>query len=209
MIRVLIADDHAIVRKGLRQIAKEQATGIEVDEAENGQEVIEKIQLVRYDVLVLDISMPGRDGLDILQEVRHSNPTLPVLILSMHPEEQYAIRMLKSGASGYLTKDCAPDQLVPAIEKIARGGKYVSDTLAERLLFNLTGESTRQPHELLSDREYSVLLLIGQGKTPTEIADQLVLSVKTVSTYRTRILEKLNLQNTAALIRYAIENNLV
>ncbi|MFN8441885.1 MAG: response regulator transcription factor [Caldilineaceae bacterium] len=208
MIRVLIADDHAIVRKGLRQIAKEQATGIEVDEAENGQEVIEKVQVNSYDVLVLDISMPGRNGLDILQEVRHSTPKLPVLILSMHPEEQYAIRMLKSGASGYLTKDCAPDQLVPAIQKIARGGKYVSDTLAERLLFDLTGESNQKPHELLSDREYSVLLLIGQGKTPTEIADQMVLSVKTVSTYRTRILEKLNLQSTAELIRYVVENNL-
>lgn len=208
MIRVLIADDHAIVRKGLRQIAKEQATGIEVDEAENGQEVIEKVQVNSYDVLVLDISMPGRNGLDILQEVRHSTPKLPVLILSMHPEEQYAIRMLKGGASGYLTKDCAPDQLVPAIQKIARGGKYVSDTLAERLLFDLTGESNQKPHELLSDREYSVLLLIGQGKTPTEIADQMVLSVKTVSTYRTRILEKLNLQSTAELIRYVVENNL-
>ena len=208
MIRVLIADDHAIVRKGLRQIAKEQATGIEVDEAENGQEVIEKVQVNNYDVLVLDISMPGRNGLDILQEVRHSTPKLPVLILSMHPEEQYAIRMLKSGASGYLTKDCAPDQLVPAIQKIARGGKYVSDTLAERLLFDLTGESNQKPHEILSDREYSVLLLIGQGKTPTEIAEQMVLSVKTVSTYRTRILEKLNLQSTAELIRYVVENNL-
>lgn len=208
MIRVLIADDHAIVRKGLRQIAKEQGSGIEVDEAENGQEVIEKVQTTTYDVLVLDISMPGRNGLDILQEVRHSNPKLPVLILSMHPEEQYAIRMLKSGASGYLTKDCAPDQLVPALQKIARGGKYVSDTLAERLLFDLTGESNQQPHEILSDREYSVLLLIGQGKTPTEIAEQMVLSVKTVSTYRTRILEKLNLQSTAELIRYVVENNL-
>lgn len=208
ILQVLIADDHAIVRKGLRQIAKEQASSIEIDEAENGQEVMEKIQKAKYDVLVLDISMPGRNGLDILQEVRHSHPSLPVLILSMHPEEQYAIRMLKSGASGYLTKDCAPDQLVPAIQKIARGGKYVSDTLAERLLFDLTDESRRRPHELLSDREYSVLLMIGQGKTPTDIADQLVLSVKTVSTYRTRILEKLNLQNTAELIRYVIENNL-
>ena len=209
MIRVLIADDHAIVRKGLRLIAKEQASEIEVDEAENGQEVMEKIRQARYDVLVLDISMPGRNGLDILREVRHALPSLPVLILSMHPEEQYAIRMLKSGASGYLTKDCAPDQLVPAIQKIARGGKYVSDMLAERLLFNLTGEANRPPHELLSDREYSVLVLIGQGKTPTEIAEQLILSVKTVSTYRTRVLEKLNLQSTAELIRYVIENNLV
>ncbi len=209
MIRVLIADDHAIVRKGLRLIAKEQASEIEVDEAENGQEVMEKIRQARYDVLVLDISMPGRNGLDILREVRHALPSLPVLILSMHPEEQYAIRMLKSGASGYLTKDCAPDQLVPAIQKIARGGKYVSDILAEQLLFNLTGEANRPPHELLSDREYSVLVLIGQGKTPTEIAEQLILSVKTVSTYRTRVLEKLNLQSTAELIRYVIENNLV
>lgn len=209
MMRVLIADDHAIVRKGLRQIAKEQATGIEIDEAENGQEVMEKIQQAKYDLLVLDISMPGRNGLDILQEVRHMQPALPVLILSMHPEDQYAIRMLKSGASGYLTKDCAPDQLVPAIQKIARGGKYVSDTLAEKLLFDLTGASTQRPHELLSDREYSVLLMIGEGKTPTEIAEQLVLSVKTVSTYRTRILEKLNIQTTAEMIRYVIENNLV
>ena len=197
------------MRKGLRLIAKEQASEIEVDEAENGQEVMEKIHQARYDVLVLDISMPGRNGLDILREVRHALPSLPVLILSMHSEDQYAIRMLKSGASGYLTKDCAPDQLVPAIQKIARGGKYVSDMLAEQLLFNLTGEANRPPHELLSDREYSVLVLIGQGETPTEIAEQLILSVKTVSTYRTRVLEKLNLQSTAELIRYVIENNLV
>ena len=208
MIKVLIADDHAIVRKGLRQVVKEQAAYMEVDEAEDGQEVLEKIHAGHWDVLVLDISMPKRNGLDILQEIRHSKPNLPVLILSVHPEEQYAVRVLKAGASGYMSKDCAPDELVRAIEKVVAGGKYVSATLAEKLAFDLSGQNGKLPHEMLSDREYSVLLMIGVGKAVGEIASELALSVKTVSTYRARILEKLNLKSNAELIRYVIDNNL-
>jgi DNA-binding NarL/FixJ family response regulator len=208
MINVLIADDHAIVRKGLRQIVKEQAAYMEVDEAADGQEVLEKISQGQWDVLVLDISMPKRSGLDILQEVKHSNPTLPVLILSVHPEEQYAIRVLKAGAAGYMNKDCALDELVRAIQKVVGGGKYVSPTLAEKLAFELSGQNDKAPHETLSDREYSVLLLIGGGKAVGEIAHELALSVKTVSTYRARVLEKLALKSNAELIRYVIDNQL-
>lgn len=208
MIRILVADDHAIVRKGLRQIVREQAAQMEVDEAADGPTVLEKISKGNIDVLVLDISMPGRNGLDILQEVKYLKPALPVLILSMHPEEQYAIRVLKAGAAGYMSKDAAPDELVPALQKLARGGKYVSPQLAELLLFDVTGQSGKAPHETLSDREYTVLLRIGAGKTVSEIGEDLTLSVKTVSTYRARILEKLNLRNNAELIRYVVDHNL-
>ncbi len=208
MIKVLIADDHAIVRKGLRQIVKEQAAYMEVYEAVDGQEVLEKIRDEDWDVLVLDISMPKRSGLDILQEVKHSKPNLPVLILSVHPEEQYAIRVLKAGAAGYMNKDCALDELVRAIQKVVDGGKYVSPTLAEKLAFELSGRNGKSPHEVLSDREYSVLLMIGIGKSVSEIANELALSVKTVSTYRSRVLEKLALKSNAELIRYVIDNQL-
>ena len=208
MIKILIADDHAIVRKGLRQVVKEQAAYMEIDEASDGQEVLEKVRNGPCDVLVLDISMPKRSGLDILQEIKHSKPNLPVLILSVHPEEQYAIRVLKAGAAGYMSKDCAPDELVRAIEKVVAGGKYVSATLAEKLAFELSGQSGKLPHESLSDREYSVLLMIGGGQSVGEIANELALSVKTVSTYRARILEKLNLKSNAELIRYVIDQNL-
>lgn len=208
MIRVLIADDHAIVRKGLRQIVREQTAQMEIEEASDGQTVLDKVRNGHVDVLVLDLTMPGRNGLDILQEVKVLRPTLPVLILSMHPEEQYAIRVLKAGAAGYMSKETAPDELVPAIQKIARGGKYISPTLADLLLFDLTAQAQKPAHELLSDREYTVLLMIGAGKTVSEIADELVLSVKTVSTYRARILEKLNLRTTPELIRYVVDQQL-
>jgi len=209
MIKVLIADDHAIVRKGLRQIVKEQAAYMEVDEAVDGQEVLEKIMAGDWDVLVLDISMPKRSGLDILQEVKHVKPNLPVLVLSVHPEEQYAIRVLKAGAAGYMNKDCALDELVRGIQKVVGGGKYVSPTLAEKLAFDLSGQTNRLPHEVLSDREFSVLLLIGAGKSVSEIALELSLSVKTVSTYRARVLEKLSFHSNADLIRYVIDNSLL
>ncbi len=209
MIKVLIADDHAIVRKGLRQIVKEQAAYMEVDEAADGQEVLEKIMAGDWDVLVLDISMPKRSGLDILQEVKHMKPNLPVLVLSVHPEEQYAIRVLKAGAAGYMNKDCALDELVRGIQKVVGGGKYVSPTLAEKLAFDLSGQNNRLPHESLSDREFSVLLLIGAGKSVSEIATELSLSVKTVSTYRARVLEKLSFHSNADLIRYVIDNSLL
>jgi two-component system, NarL family, invasion response regulator UvrY len=208
MTRVLIADDHAIVRKGLRQTIKEQAPYMEVDEATNGQEVLSKVQAERWDVLVLDISMPKRSGLDILQEVKHSCPSLPVLVLSVHPEEQYAVRVLRAGAAGYMNKDLALDELVQAIQKVISGGRYVSSTLAEKLAFDLGAHSTTLPHESLSNREYRVLLLIGEGQSVGRIAEELALSVKTVSTYRARILQKMNLQSNADLIRYVVAHGL-
>jgi DNA-binding NarL/FixJ family response regulator len=206
-MRVLIADDHAIVRKGLRQIAEESGK-ISVDEAANGQEALDKLRQDRWDALVLDISMPGRHGLDVLQAVRDLQPQLPVLILSMHPEEQYAMRVLKAGASGYMNKDTAPGELVQAIQKIVNGGKYISATLAEKLAYEISGDSDKLPHEKLSDREYRVLVMIGAGKSVSQIAEELSLSVKTVSTYRSRLLEKMNLNNNADLIRYVIDHNL-
>jgi len=162
-----------------------------------------------FDVIVLDITMPGLMGLDVLKQLKSEKPELPVLILSMHPEEQYAIRVLRAGASGYLTKASAPNKLTEAIRKLYGGGKYVSSTLAERLADELGGDLTKLPHETLSDREYQVMCLIASGKTVTQIADQLALSVKTVSTYRTRILEKMRMQSNAELTHYAIENKLV
>ncbi len=208
MTRVLIADDHAIVRKGLRQTIREQAPHIEVDEATNGQEVLSKVQAERWDVLVLDISMPKRSGLDILQEVKHSCPTLPVLVLSVHPEEQYAVRVLRAGAAGYMNKDLALDELVQAIQKVISGGRYVSATLAEKLAFDLGAHSTTLPHESLSNREYRVLLSLGAGQSVSKIAEELSLSVKTVSTYRARILQKMNLHSNADLIRYVVAQGL-
>jgi DNA-binding NarL/FixJ family response regulator len=207
MMRVLIADDHAIVRKGLRQIA-EESRRIVVAEASNGQEALEKLRQDRWDALVLDINMPGRHGLDVLQAARDVQPGLPVLVLSVHPEDQYAMRVLKAGASGYMNKDAAPDELVNALEKVAAGGKYISPTLAEKLAFQLSGDAEMEPHEKLSDREYRVLVMIGAGRTVGQIATELALSVKTVSTYRSRVLEKMNLSTNADLIRYVIDHNL-
>ena len=210
MIKVLIADDHAVVRSGLKQILDETEGEIRVEgEAVNGREVLEKIQARDWDVLVLDITMPGRSGLDILKDIRQLKPGLPVLILSMHAEEQFATRMLKAGASGDLNKESAPEELVKAIRKVYSGGKYVSATQAERMVSELTGDSDKRPHEILSDREYEILCLIASGKTATQIAKELVLSVKTVSTYRSRILEKMNLSTNAQLTHYAIKNGLV
>jgi DNA-binding NarL/FixJ family response regulator len=210
MIKVLIADDHAVVRSGLKQILDETEGEIRVEgEATNGREVIEKVQARDWDVLVLDITMPGRSGLDILKDLRQLKPQLPILILSMHAEEQFATRMLKAGAAGYLNKESAPEELVKAIKKVYAGGKYVSPAQAERMVLELTSDPTKQPHELLSDREYEILCLIASGKTATEIARQLGLSVKTVSTYRSRILEKMNLSTNAQLTHYAIKNGLV
>ncbi len=206
-MRILIADDHAIVRRGLRHIA-EQMAHMSVGEASNGQEVLVKVREERWDALVLDISMPGGNGLDVLQEVKHFLPDLPILVLSVHPEDQYAMRVLKAGASGFMNKDCAPDELLQAIQKIIAGGKYISPTLAERLAFELLGNHDKPPHALLSDREYRVLIMIGAGNSVSEIANELALSVKTVSTYRARVLEKLNLRNNAALIRYVIDQQL-
>lgn len=210
MIRVLIADDHAVVRSGLKQILEETAGEIQVQgEAANAREVLEKLQAQDWDVLVLDITMPGRSGLDILKDVQQLKPGLPVLILSMHSEEQFATRVLKAGAAGYLNKESAPEELVKAIRKVCEGGKYVSLAQAERMVSELAGSRDKPAHELLSDREYEILCLIGSGRTATQIAKQLVLSVKTVSTYRTRILDKMRLETNAQLTHYAIKAGLV
>jgi len=209
MINILIADDHTIVRKGLKQILAETPDMVVADEASNGQEVLEKVRKSNFDVVLLDISMPGRSGLDILKELKSERPKLPVLVLSMYPEEQYAVRVLRAGAAGYLTKESAPDELVVAMRKVAQGKKYVSPSLAEKLAFDLEMDSTRPPHEVLSDREYQVLCMIASGKTVGEIAENLALSTKTISTYRARILEKMNMKNNAELTHYAIQNKLV
>ncbi len=207
-MRVLVADDHAILRKGIRQILSEVPSVSTVDEATNGQEVLARTAKNLYDLVILDISMPGRSGLDILKQLKAERPRLPVLVVSMHPEEQYAMRALKAGASGYLTKESAPDELVVAVQKILEGGKYVSQSLAERFVTELSKPSDKPLHDLLSDREYEIFCLIASGKTVSEIGDDLALSVKTVSTYRSRIIEKTNLKTNAEITRYVIENGL-
>jgi two-component system, NarL family, invasion response regulator UvrY len=208
MIRVFIADDHAIVRKGFCQIIEETDGMQVVGEATNGDDVLAQVSNAEWDVLVLDLSMPGRSGLDVIQAVRDLRPKLPILVLSMHPEDQYAVRLLKNGIAGYINKETALDNLVNAIRKVVTGGKYVSEALAEKMAFDLTGPGDKGSHESLSDREYRVLCMIGEGKSVSQIAEELFISVKTISTYRTRILEKMNLSTTADLIRYAVENNL-
>ncbi len=209
MIKILIADDHAVVRRGLKQILSEGSDMVVVEEASNGNEVLQSIRKQDFDVIVLDISMPDRSGLDVLMELKHMRPKLPVLLLSMYPEEQFAVRVLKAGAAGYMTKESAPDELVRAIRKVLGGGKYVSPSLAERLAYDLETDVGRPRHETLSDREFQVMCMIASGKTVTEIAKELSLSVKTISTYRTRILGKMSMKNNAELIHYAIQNRMV
>ena len=209
MIKILVADDHAIVREGLKQIFSEISEMVISDEADNAQEVLNKILKNDYDMVLLDISMPGRSGLDILKDIKSIKPKLPVLILSMHPEEQYAVRVLKSGASGYLTKESASDELITAIRKVSLGGKYVSSALAEKLAFDLENDNEKPLHETLSNREFQVMCMIASGKVIKEIAEELLLSVKTVSTYRARILEKMKMKHNAEIIYYAIKNGLV
>ena len=209
MLKIFIADDHAIVRQGLKQIVTETRDMIIAGEASNGQELLNKIKDDDYDVVVLDITMPGRNGMDVLRQLRSERPRLPVLMLSIHPEEQYALRALRAGAAGYLTKESAPDELVVAIRKVSMGGKYISSSLAEKLAFELEVGREQEPHETLSDREHQVLCLIASGKTVMEIAQELSLSEKTISTYRSRILEKMKMKNNAELTYYAIKNQLV
>lgn len=208
MIKVLIADDHAVVRRGVKQILQEQPDITVGGEATNAGEVLDQLRAHNWDVLVMDITMPGRSGLDILRDIKQLSPRLPVLILSMHAEAQFAPRVLKSGAAGYLPKESVPDELVKAIRKVYAGGRYITPTQAEKLAFNLGVGAEKPPHETLSDREYQILCFIGSGKTPTQIAAQLSLSVKTISTYRSRILEKMNMRTNAELTRYAIKNGL-
>lgn len=208
VIRVLIADDHAILRRGLRDILVREVKGAVCEEAQNAQEVLSLVQSHDWDLVILDVSMPGRSGFDVLRDLKRMRPNVPVLVLSMHPEDQYGTRVLKAGASGYMNKESAPEELIKAIRKVLAGGRYVSPTLAEKLALDLSAEAEQPLHHRLSDRELEVLRMIGLGKTISHIAEELHLSVTTVSTYRARILEKMNLTNTEELIRYALSNQL-
>jgi two-component system invasion response regulator UvrY len=209
MIKILIADDHPVVRKGLKEIIEEAPDMIVGGEASNGGEVLQQVRKNDYNVVLLDISMPGRSGLEILKQLKSEKPGLSILILSIHPEEQYAVRVLKAGASGYLTKESAPSELLAAIRKASLGGKYISSTLAERLAFDLEIDAEKPLHETLSDREYEVMCMIASGKTISKIAEELFLSVKTISTYRSRILEKMKMKSNAELTHYTIKHRLV
>jgi two-component system invasion response regulator UvrY len=209
VISILIADDHAILRRGLKEILADELEGAILDEAGNAQEVLAQVQTRAWDLVILDITMPGRSGLDLLRDLQQLRPKLPVLVLSMHPENQYAKRVLRAGAAGYMNKETAPKELVKAVRKVLAGGRYVSAALAEKLAADLSADTGRLPHERLSDREFEVLRMIASGKTASQIAEELHLSVTTVSTYRARILEKMSMTNNAELMRYAIDNRLV
>ncbi len=207
MLRILIADDHTVVRKGLRQILLDEFPTAEIEEVGDAEALIQKVMTAQWDVVMSDLSMPGRSGLDALQQIKISHPHLPVLILSIHPEEQYALRALKSGASGYLSKDTAPDELVKAVQRVLLGKKYIPQGIAEKLA--AFSSDIVSPHESLSDREFDVMKLLANGRSVSEIADMLSLSATTLSTYRTRIMGKMNLKSNADLTRYAIENKLI
>jgi DNA-binding NarL/FixJ family response regulator len=208
-MKILIADDHAVVRHGLKQILADEFKRATFGEASNAQEALNRVWKEPWDVVVLDITMPGRSGLEVLREIKKSSPKLPVLVLSMHPENQFAVRVLKRGAAGYMTKESAPGELVGAVKKVLAGGRYISSALAEKLASYLQTDTNKPPQELLSDREYQVLRLIASGKIVSEIAKDLSLSVKTISTYRSRILEKMGMKNNAELMHYAMQHQLV
>jgi two-component system, NarL family, invasion response regulator UvrY len=209
MLKVLVVDDSPLFRRGVKDLVNEGFQGAKIGEAGNAVEMLELLRRKPWDVAVMDISMPGMSGLDALKQVKQELPKLPVLILSMYPEEQYAIRMIKAGADGYLTKSSAPEELVKAITKVRDGGKYVSPSLAETLVVTVKAGAAKDPHELLSDREYQVLCLIGSGKTVGEIAERTNLSVSTISTYRARILEKMRMKTNAELTKYVLQQGLV
>jgi DNA-binding NarL/FixJ family response regulator len=208
MIRIIIVDDHPVVRRGLKQILHEEPDVKVVGEAESAQEAFKIIRTIDCDAVVLDISLPGASGVEILKQLKYEYKKLPVLILSVHPEEQYAVRVMKAGASGYLTKESAPDELVKAIRKIISGGKYISSSLAERLITDIDA-SGKPRHEKLSDREFEIMRMIARGKAIKKIAEELYLSEKTVSTYRTRLLEKMKMTTNAEIIGYALKNKLI
>ena len=207
MTRILVADDHAVVRRGVLQILEEAPEAFLIDEASSGGEVLRTARERDYDLILLDIALPDINGIEVLNNLQEEHPAVPVLMLSMYPEKQYASRALKAGASGYLTKDSAPAELLTAVRRILEGGKYVTQSLAEELVAELSGEGG-EPHDRLSNREYQVMLLLAEGKTASDIARELSLSVKTISTYRARILDKLGLESTAEIIRYAFRHDL-
>jgi two-component system invasion response regulator UvrY len=209
MIRVLIADDHAIVRQGLRQILADTHDMEVVAEAADGFETLQRLRETPCDMIVLDISMPKKNGVDVLRQIRQDHPKLPVLILSMFPKDQYAVRLLKGGAAGYLSKESVPEQLVEAIRTVASGRRFIGPETAELLAMEISRDLDHPSHELLSNREFEILRLLASGNTVSEVGDMLNLSVKTVSTYRSRILKKMNLNNNAELTYYAVKNNLV
>lgn len=207
-MKFLIADDHAIVRRGLAQILCEEFPAAKVKEVANSNEALEEVRREEWDVILLDISMPGRNGIETLKQIRSEGIKAPILMLSMHSEDQYAVRVLKAGASGFVNKESATEELLVAVHKVLSGRKYITAGVAEKLAETIGGDVTKSAHELLSDREMQVLQLIASGKTVSEVADELSLSVNTISTYRTRLLEKLRLNNNAELTRYAIDNHL-
>jgi DNA-binding NarL/FixJ family response regulator len=208
MIRVIVADDHPVVRQGLRQIVEASEDIVVAGEATDGRDVLDVTVKHPADILLLDLSMPGLDGLDVLKQLRHDRVEIPVLVLTMHSEDEFALRAFKAGASGYLTKDSAPTELVAAIRRVVAGGRYVGPRLAEKLAGYLSREGERPLHERLSDREYQVLRMIAAGKTTREIAETLSLSIKTIGTYRARILEKMGMRTSAELIAYAVRQDL-
>ena len=209
MIKVLIADDHAVVRRGLKQILADTPDIVAGGEAAAAQDVMRLVRDERWNVVVLDISIPSATGLELLADIRREKPDLPVLVLTAYPEDQYAVRAIRAGAAGFLTKESAPEKLIEAIRKVAGGGRWVSAELAETLASLLAGEAKGAPHERLSDREFEVMKMLASGKTVSQIADELALSVKTVSTHRTRILKKMNMKTNAELMRYAVQAGLV
>jgi DNA-binding NarL/FixJ family response regulator len=209
MIRIVVADDHTIVREGLKQLLSATSDLSVVGEARNGHEVLERVRALDFDVLLLDMSMPGKSGIELIKQVRAEKPKLRVLVLSMHEEEQYAVRAIKAGASGYLTKESATAQLVSAIRKVAGGGAFITDSVAQQLALGAMPQTEGPPHGALSDREFQVFRELVSGKAVTDIAAELNLSVKTVSTHKARIMQKMNMSNPAELIRYAIHHRLV
>src|SRR5215467_11627959 len=208
-LRILIADDHSLFRRGVRDLLIDGLGDVTIGECANAHDLLNLVRQNKWDVAVLDIGMPGTTGAEALKQLKAENPKLPVIVLSMHPEDQYAIRMFKAGASGYLTKASAPDELICAIKTVVAGGYHISQSLGEQLVLGIKQGNEKPPHELLSDREYEVLCLIGSGKTVGEIAEAMFLSVTTISTYRARILEKMGLKTNAELTRYALQHGLV
>ncbi len=209
MIKIIIADDHSVVRKGVKQILQEGFPDAKITEVPDAESLIQKVMAEDWDVVISDLSMPGRSGLEALQQIKAIKPKLPVLILSIHPEDQYAIRVLKAGASGYLSKDLAPDELVNSVNKVMQGKKYITESVAERLAASLDKDTDNVGHEILSDREFAVLKLLAAGKSVSDIAESMILSITTVSTYRSRILNKMDMKSNADMTVYCMENKLI